>query len=154
MGRKYYNLYPGIYKFSNLWSAYKQASRGKRSQPSVAAFEYDLENQLLALEGELQTQTYQPGGYHNFHITVPKARLISAAPFRDRVVHHALMNVIEPLFERQFIYDSYANRAGKGTHRAQRGGAWSFCGYRLWLPRARPPWTHDRMWGQGGFSHG
>ncbi|HSG44547.1 MAG TPA: reverse transcriptase/maturase family protein, partial [Anaerolineales bacterium] len=57
-------------------------------------------------------------GYHNFHIDKPKRLLISAAPFRDRVVHHALMNLIEPLFERQFIHDSYANRKGKGTHAA------------------------------------
>jgi retron-type reverse transcriptase len=98
--------------------AYQKARRGKRYQVAVAAFEYDREENLLALESELRTQTYTPGGYHNFYIHEPKHRLISAAPFRDRVVHHALMNVIEPLFERQFIYDSYANRVGKGTHRA------------------------------------
>ena len=61
---------------------------------------------------------YQPGPYASFPIHDPKRRLISAAPFRDRVVHHALVNVIEPLFERRFIYDTYANRKGKGTHRA------------------------------------
>ena len=53
-----------------------------------------------------------------FSIHDPKRRLISAAPFRDRVVHHALVNIIEPLFERRFVYDTYANRKGKGTHRA------------------------------------
>ena len=63
-------------------------------------------------------QTYQPGPYHSFYIRDPKHRLISAAPFRDRVVHHALCNVIEPIFERTFIGDSYANQVGKGTHRA------------------------------------
>jgi hypothetical protein len=61
---------------------------------------------------------YRPGPYHSFYIHEPKQRLISAAPFRDRVVHHALCNIIEPIFERSFIHDSYANRAGKGTHRA------------------------------------
>ena len=61
---------------------------------------------------------YQPGRYHSFYIHEPKRRLISAAPFRDRVVHHALCNLIEPIFEHSFIADSYANRVGKGTHRA------------------------------------
>ncbi len=73
---------------------------------------------LLRLQQELQSQTYTPGPYTTFHVYDPKERLISAAPFRDRVVHHALCNVIEPVFERTFIHDSYANRVGKGTHRA------------------------------------
>ncbi|MCL4299466.1 MAG: reverse transcriptase/maturase family protein [Anaerolineae bacterium] len=63
-------------------------------------------------------QSYRPGPYASFYIHEPKRRLISAAPFRDRVVHHALCNLIEPIFERSFIADSYANRLGKGTHRA------------------------------------
>jgi len=70
------------------------------------------------LHEELCTQTYRPSPYHNFYAQERKRRLISAAPFRDRVVHHALCNVILPIFERRFIYDSYACRAGKGTHRA------------------------------------
>jgi retron-type reverse transcriptase len=118
MGKRFDHLYDRIYQPLNLWCAYKAAARGKRYQPSVAAFEYELERNLIELEEELQRETYRPGAYHNFHIQSPKRRLISAAPFRDRVVHHALMNVIEPLFERQFIFDSYANRKGKGTHAA------------------------------------
>jgi len=70
------------------------------------------------LQRELHGHTYRPGPYVNFYIHDPKRRLISAAPFRDRVVHHALCNLIEPIFERSFITDSYANRVGKGTHRA------------------------------------
>jgi len=81
-------------------------------------FDDDLEDNLLGLQSELQTFTYRPGVYTSFYIHEPKRRLISAAPFRDRVVHHALCNRIEPLFERLFIPDSYANRIGKGTHRA------------------------------------
>jgi hypothetical protein len=84
----------------------------------VAAFEYRLEDNLSQLQEELRTQSYQPGPYSSFYIHEPKRRLISAAPFRDRVAHHALCNLIEPLFERSFISDSYANRVGKGTHRA------------------------------------
>jgi RNA-directed DNA polymerase len=118
MGNRYFNQYNSITHPLNIWMAYKQAARGKRYKPAAAYFEYDLEKNLIELEQELTSETYQPGGYHNFHIQKPKRRLISAAPFRDRVVHHALMNVIEPLFERQFIFDSYANRKGKGTHAA------------------------------------
>ena len=118
MSKCYQNLYPQIYHPLNLWTAYKKAARGKRAKAYVATFEYDLEKHLIELEEELCQQTYTPSGYHNFYIQKPKRRLISAAPFRDRVVHHALMNIIEPFFERQFIHDSYANRVGKGTHKA------------------------------------
>lgn len=107
-----------VYAWDNLWLAWRRASRGKRGRPAAAGFEYHLEDNLVALQHELQTRTYCPGAYHSFTIREPKRRLISAAPFRDRVVHHALCNVIEPLFERSFIFDSYANRVGKGTHRA------------------------------------
>jgi len=112
------NLYPRIHSFENLYLAYKAAARGKRGRPDVAAFELDLEDNLLQLQAELEHQTYAPGPYHHFTIYEPKRRRISAAPFRDRVVHHALVRVIEPIFERRFIHDSYACRRGKGTHRA------------------------------------
>jgi retron-type reverse transcriptase len=112
------HLYPLVTDFDNLRRAFKNAARGKRSRPDVAAFEYDLEENLLKLQEELRAQTYTPGPYYNFRIYDPKPRLISAAPFRDRVVHHALCNVIEPIFERRFIHDSYACRVGKGTHAA------------------------------------
>ena len=88
-----------VYDWDNLLLAYRKASRGKRGHPGVAAFEYRLEDNLLQLQRELQDQTYQPGAYHSFYIHDPKKRLISAAPFRDRVVHHALCNLIEPVFE-------------------------------------------------------
>ncbi len=104
--------------WENLWLAYQNASRGKRGRPATAAFEYKLADHLLDLQRELREQTYQPGAYHSFYIHEPKRRLISAAPFRDRVVHHALCNLTVPYFERRFIFDSYANRPGKGTHRA------------------------------------
>jgi RNA-directed DNA polymerase len=111
-------MYSQVCAFDNLYAAYRAARKGKRSQPAVAAFEFNLESELIELRQQLLTHTYQPGLYHSFYIHDPKQRLISAAPFRDRVVHHALCQVIEPLFERRFIGDSYANRAGKGTHRA------------------------------------
>ncbi|MCA6544698.1 MAG: RNA-directed DNA polymerase, partial [Pseudanabaena sp. M074S1SP2A07QC] len=79
---------------------------------------YNLENELIQLQKELQAKTYQPGAYNTFKIHEPKLRLISAAPYRDRVVHHALCAVIMPIFEKTFIHDTYANRVGYGTHRA------------------------------------
>lgn len=84
----------------------------------MAVFEHRLEDNLWQLQQELLALTYRPGAYNSFYIHEPKRRLISAAPFRDRVIHHALCNLIEPIFERTFIHDSYANRVGKGTHRA------------------------------------
>jgi retron-type reverse transcriptase len=116
--KTYSDLYPEVTRFENLLRAYHKAARGKRSQPHVAAFEFELERNLFTLQQELEDKTYRPGSYYSFYICDPKHRLISAAPFRDRVVHHALCNVIEPVFERTFIGDSYANRVGKGTHRA------------------------------------
>jgi RNA-directed DNA polymerase len=84
----------------------------------VAAFEHKLEDNVHRLRTRLRARRYQPEPYISFYIHEPKRRLISAAAFKDRVVHHALCNVIEPIFERSFMADSYANRKGKGTHRA------------------------------------
>ncbi|HDQ71361.1 MAG TPA: RNA-dependent DNA polymerase [Chloroflexi bacterium] len=111
-------MYASLCSWDNLYLAYRNASRGKRGKEPAARFEYRLEDNLIQLQRELETQTYQPGDYYSFYIHEPKRRLISAAPFRDRVVHHVLCNVIEPRFERSFVCDSYANRVGKGTHRA------------------------------------
>lgn len=107
-----------LYSWENLWQAYRKAAKGKRGNAPAAHFERNLADKIVQLQRELVTQSYQPGDYVNFFIHEPKRRKISAAPFRDRVVHHALCNLIEPLFDARFIEDSYANRAGKGTHKA------------------------------------
>jgi hypothetical protein len=100
MARTFKGLYPKIYDWDNLWLAWRKARRGgKRKWPSVAAFEVDLEQNLWALHEELREKTYRPGPYRRFSILEPKPRRISAAPFRDRVVHHALMNVTWPIFD-------------------------------------------------------
>jgi RNA-directed DNA polymerase len=112
------DLYGRVCDWSNLMAAAARAARGKRGRRPAATFEYRLADELVRLQRELRTFTYAPGPYTNFHIRELKLRLISAAPFRDRVVHHALCRTIEPLFERRFIAHSYANRVGKGTHRA------------------------------------
>jgi retron-type reverse transcriptase len=113
-------LYGEIWSFENLLLAARKAERGKRLQDSIGRFRTHLEPELLQLQHELRAKTYLPGGYREKIITRPKRRMISAAPFRDRVVHHALCNVIMPLFERKMIFDLYSNRPGKGTHAAIR----------------------------------
>ena len=93
-------IYAQVYDWDNLWLAWRKAARGKRGLAAAANFEYHLEDNLVTLQEELAEKTYGPGLYASFYIHEPKRRLISAAPFRDRVVHHALCNVIEPAFER------------------------------------------------------
>jgi len=114
--KKYKNLFDQITSFENLLFAFYKARERKRNKPNVAAFEAHLERELFRLRDELASGTYLPGVYRTFYIREPKLRMISAAPFRDRVVHHAIVRVLEPLFEKTFVYDSYANRSGKGTH--------------------------------------
>lgn len=116
--KTYKHLYPQVYDYENLYLAYRKARKGKRGKVYVAGFERSYEEQLFALQDELREKTYKPGPYASFFVHEPKKRLISAAPFRDRVAHHALCRVIEPVWEARFIDTSYANRVGKGTHRA------------------------------------
>ncbi|MDX1994377.1 MAG: reverse transcriptase/maturase family protein [bacterium] len=118
MTKTYKALYSQICSFETLHKAWRKARRGKRFTPTAAAFERNLDVELTTLYQELVEQTWQPGGFRSFTIHEPKRRKISAAPFRDRVVHHALIQVLEPIYERKFIFDSYANRVDKGTHAA------------------------------------
>lgn len=112
-------LWPRLVAFDNLLHACKEAARGKRFRPDVAEFAFDLEANLCRLGRELRDGSYSPGDYRHFTLyDRGKPRLISAAPFRDRVVHHALCNLLEPIFEPTFIHDSYACRKGKGIHGA------------------------------------
>jgi len=112
------HLFEAICAFGNLLLAARKAQRGKRFTRTVAAFNHRLESELLTLREELRSHTYLPGVSRQFTICDSKPRLITAAPYRDRVVHHAICNIIEPIFERTFISDSYACRKGKGTHTA------------------------------------
>ena len=104
--------------WTQLHAAWQRASAGKRQRPASAAFEHHLADHLLALADDLRAASWRPQPYTHFWIHEPKRRRISAAAFADRVVHHALCRVMEPRFERLFIADSFANRVGKGTHRA------------------------------------
>ena len=116
--RRHGHLWEGMISFENLLRAAEKARRGKRFRPPAARFFFHLERELTRRYDELASKTYRPGPYRTFTIYEGKARQISAAPFRDRVVHHALTGMLEPIFERSFIHDSYACRKGKGTHAA------------------------------------
>lgn len=119
-------IFSEVSDFHALIAATRRATLAKGSRPTreVASFCAALEPNCLTLRRALISGAYQPGAYRSFMIFEPKARLISAAPFVDRVVHHSLCAALEPHFERFSIYDSYACRRGKGLHlaveRAQR----------------------------------
>ncbi|MBN2131341.1 MAG: group II intron reverse transcriptase domain-containing protein [Sedimentisphaerales bacterium] len=117
------HLFERVCTLENLIAAGKAALRGKRMRLPGAAFLADFEKEVFALHEELWAGTYRHGGYTYFTIHEPKERLVAAAPFRDRVVHHAIVRVIEPIFENRFIEDSYACRRGKGSHAAMRRAA-------------------------------
>jgi hypothetical protein len=109
-----------VVAFENLLAAFREAAHGKRRGPDVQAFHLDLEPNLLAIRRELLAGNYVFGPYLRFAICDPKRREILAAPFRDRVVHHALVRVVEPVFDPTLIADTYACRAGKGTLAAMK----------------------------------
>ena len=118
MAHTHYGIWPQLVSWENLLRAYQRCRRRKRNKPAAVAFDFDWESHLSHIRRECIEGSYRPGGYRHFFITDPKPRKISAAPFRDRVVHHALVQLLEPIFEPGFIFDSYACRRGKGTHRA------------------------------------
>ena len=118
MAKRHNNLFDGIADFGALHAAAKRAVLGKRKKPGACAFFANLEHELLSLARQLVEGTYRPGRYVTIEVHDPKKRLVSAAPFRDRVVHHALCAVIQPIFEVGFIDNTFANRKGKGTHKA------------------------------------
>lgn len=118
MASRHNGLFDRIVAFPALIAAARRAACGKRRSPGGAAFLANLETRCLTLERALRTRRWRPGSYTVMQIEEPKPRRISAAPFRDRVVHHAFCRVVEPIFEHGFIHDSYANRVGKGTHAA------------------------------------
>ncbi len=113
--KTYKSLYQKIYNLSNLILAWRKARKGKTKKDYVIEFEKDLRENLLELQKELKDQVYRPKPLKTFILRDPKTRKISKSSFRDRIVHHALVRVIEPIFDKTFIYDSYANRKGKGN---------------------------------------
>ncbi len=113
-------LYEKVYDYQSLYEAYLRARKEKRYRGEVMRFSYNLEENLIDIQNHLIWKTYSIGEYRRFVVHEPKTRSIVAAPFRDRVVQHSLNAVMEPLFEKAMIHDSYACRRGKGTHEAAR----------------------------------
>lgn len=112
------NLYSQICDYKNLELAFQKARKGKTLKLYVIEFEQHLKENLQILQVELFFQTYKPRPLETFILRDPKTRKISKSDFRDRIIHHAICNIIESLFEKSFIFDSYANRIGKGTLKA------------------------------------
>lgn len=110
------SIYDSICSYDNLLLAFKKARKGKTKLWYVKRFEEQLEYELMTLRHELVTESYEPRPLTRFVIRDPKSRVIHASHFRDRVVHHALCNIIEPIFDKSFIHDSYASRKNKGAH--------------------------------------
>ncbi|PMK93211.1 RNA-dependent DNA polymerase [Vibrio lentus] len=106
-----------IFDFENLLNAAYQCRKGKTKGNSTLVFFNNLEENIIELQNELMWEMYQMSPYRQFYVFEPKRRLISAPHFRDRVIHRAIYNVIEPLFDERYIYDSYACRRNKGTHK-------------------------------------
>jgi len=113
--KTYKNIYFQIYRWENLFKAYKKARKGKTEKLYVREFEESLIENLQTLQFELMTYSYGPKPLVHFVLRDPKTRKISKSDFRDRIIHHALINVIGQIFEKQFIYDSCANQIGKGN---------------------------------------
>jgi retron-type reverse transcriptase len=107
-----------IYAIDNLYSAWHKVSLGKSAKKSILDFYSNLDQNLEFIAEDIRNGSYLPGPYNHFLIKDPKERMIAASPVRDRVVQHALMNYYDPVFDRHLIYDSYACRIGKGTHKA------------------------------------
>jgi RNA-directed DNA polymerase len=107
-----------IFTYEKLYRAYLDCRKTKRKTANALKFELNFEDNLLKLLGELRARTYRPGRSICFVVTEPTPREIFAADFRDRITHHLLVREVHAFFERRFIFDSYACRPGKGTHRA------------------------------------
>jgi len=112
------NLFESVISFENLLEASRLAMKGSGRTNITCRFFFDLEDQILTLQDELKENSYRPGPYRYFMIKDPKDRTIAVAPFRDRVVHHAIVRILTPVYEKVFIHDSYATRPVKGTHAA------------------------------------
>lgn len=114
----FHTLYSQVTSIEHLLQAWNEFKRGKRNRKDVQIFERFLEDNLFELHQELKAKTYKHASYTAFNIYDPKFRHIHKAQVADRIVHHSIVSVIEPIFDKTFIYDSYSCRVNKGTHRA------------------------------------
>lgn len=113
----YKDIFEKIISLESLFSAWEEFKKGKQKKKDVMEFEFNLEENMFNLRRKLKNKTYAHGGYHGFYITDPKVRHIHKAAVKDRILHHAIYSVLNPIFESTFIYDSYSCRKSKGTHK-------------------------------------
>jgi len=107
-----------IAEYKNLYLAYYKASKGKQEKQDVVEFAKNLENNLTVLQNQIITGNIVIGNYHYFTIHDPKERVICAASFQERVLHHAIMNICHSVFEKKLIHTTYATRPNKGIYKA------------------------------------
>ncbi|MCE5212109.1 MAG: reverse transcriptase/maturase family protein [Deltaproteobacteria bacterium] len=116
--KRYGNLFEKAFSMENLYQAYLDARRGKRTHSACFEFDRQIGSNLRYLHEALHAGTYRPDPYHEFVVTEPKRRIIHAPSFRDVVVQHAIYRIIYDIFDRSFIDQSFACRIGYGTHKA------------------------------------
>ncbi|MBU3924173.1 MAG: hypothetical protein KJ592_04605 [Nanoarchaeota archaeon] len=109
------DIYHKIYEWRNLVLAFEKARKGKTKKDYVIEFQENTIDNLEQLQFELMSMSYKPKSLETFILRDPKTRKISKSDFRDRIIHHALCNIIEPIFQKVFIHDSCANQKGKGN---------------------------------------
>jgi hypothetical protein len=109
-------LFDQITPFAALHAAWRRVRKGKRRHGDMLAFEADLEPNLFAIQESLLQRTHRTGPYRLFEVFEPKRRVVAALPIKDRIVQHALVAALEPIWEARFDRHSYACRVGKGTH--------------------------------------
>ena len=113
--KTYKNIWEELCSVGNIEQAYFLARKRKTQKINIQKFDKHWQLNLICLRKELLAKTYTPRQLKTFILRDPKTRLICVSDFRDRVVHHAIVNILKPIFEPRFIYDSYASRKGKGT---------------------------------------
>jgi len=110
--------YSNLISLDNIFQAWEEFKKGKRSKPDVMLFERNIEDNLFNLHQKLTKRTYRHGQYTEFYVNDPKRRHIHKAKVADRIVHHALYKYLYNLFDKTFLYDSYSCRLDKGTHKS------------------------------------
>ena len=113
----YRDIFNEIISPENLFSAWDAFRSDKRNKRDVMEFEWSLEENIFNLHRELKNKTYKHGPYTGFYITDPKQRHIHKASVRDRILHHAVFSVLNPIFEPTFISTSFSCRVGYGSHK-------------------------------------
>ncbi len=131
--KRYGNLFEKTVDFNQLVKCAYKAAKGKLCTKQATSFLFRVEPNVLQLQREILAGSYRPQPYRMFIVNDPKTRLIAAADFRDRVVHHSVCNLVEPIFEKFSIHDSYACRKEKGTHRALARAQYFCQKYRCFL---------------------